>query len=152
MKKKKIYSRNIKGFTSYHFLPKRKDSSPKTLPKVLPYEITYRPLSFPKKKIKKPWKSKKKMRKISLGNDSEISDNNIINIVNNMNSGKSKKIDLKMNINRYNIKYYVSDGNSKLDNMLKSIQHTHNYSEQDVNDEHIERSLLSFAFIEEISD
>lgn len=134
MKKKKIYSRNIKGFTSYHFLPKRKDSSPKTLPKVLPYEITYRPLSFPKKKIKKPRKPKKKMRKISLGNDSEISDNNIINIVNNMNSGKSKKIDLKMNINRYNIKYYVSDGNSKLDNMLKSIQHTQNYSEQDVND------------------
>ena len=45
---------------------------------------------------------------------------NIINIVNNMNGEDKKKINLKMNINKYNIKYYVSE--NKLEKFLQNIK------------------------------
>ena len=45
---------------------------------------------------------------------------NIINIVNNMNGEDKKKINLKMNINKYNIKYYISE--NKLEKLLQNIK------------------------------
>ena len=45
---------------------------------------------------------------------------NIINIVNNMNGEDKKKINLKMNINKYNIKYYVSE--NRLEKFLQNIK------------------------------
>ena len=109
MRKKKAIYHNIKLYTTTNFELSKNENSPKILPNVLPYENTYKPLSKRKNKNQK----RKKSTRINLGS---VSAKNIINIVNNMNDDKNKKIDLKMNINRYNIKYYVSNENVFQDN------------------------------------
>ena len=123
MKKKKAIYHNIKLYTTTNFELTKNENSPKILPTVLPYENTYKPSSVSKRKFKKPKRPKKSSR-ISLGSESA---KNIINIVNNMNDDKNKKIDLKMNINRYNIKYYVSNDNVFPDN----------FSDQDIKYERV---------------
>ena len=126
MKKKKAIYHNIKLYTTTNFELTKNETSPKILPTVLPYENTYKPSSVSKRKFKKPKRPKKSSR-LSLGSESGMSAKNIINIVNNMNDDKNKKIDLKMNINRYNIKYYVSNDNVFPDN----------FSDQDIKYERV---------------